>query len=106
MELLGSGVYLKNQLLILVLLVFIALLYLIAGTNCWVNGFLTDTYSPLEFSYLQSPVFDFTNLTADPLLSFNLFTNTEEDWDGLAVQVSTLMNGEWVIFGNVRSSLY
>ena len=46
-------------------------------------------YSNDELSYLTSPCFDFSGLSVDPFLTFLLAVDTEENFDGLYLEVST-----------------
>jgi len=55
------------------------------GDNCWVTK-LTENYPNNARLVLQSPVFDFKNIT-DPKISFSMFIKTEKDWDGMILEV-------------------
>lgn len=60
-----------------------------SGNNCWVVGGLTNSfYNFNERSYLQSPCFNFTNVQA-PYISFQIFWDTENTYDGTNLQYST-----------------
>ena len=60
-----------------------------SGNNCWVIGGLSNSfYNFNERSYLQSPCFNFTNLQA-PYISFSIFWDTENIYDGGNLQYST-----------------
>ncbi|MBC7722605.1 MAG: PKD domain-containing protein, partial [Pedobacter sp.] len=59
-----------------------------SGTKCWVIGGLTaSAYNNDEQSYLQSPCFDLSSL-ANPYLSFKIFWETENKYDGASMQYS------------------
>ena len=58
------------------------------GTNAWVTN-LTGDYNNSELSYLISPRFDFSNLPVDPIIQFSLNHQTEVNFDGGWVEVST-----------------
>ncbi|NJB86766.1 hypothetical protein GGR26_002543 [Lewinella marina] len=55
----------------------------------------TGPYNDDERSYLQSPCFDFSGLTADPSLSFLLYVDTEAQFDGLYLQATTDGGASW-----------
>ncbi|MEO6540706.1 MAG: gliding motility-associated C-terminal domain-containing protein [Ferruginibacter sp.] len=71
------------------------------GTKCWVVGGLTgSSYNDAEASWLQSPCFDFTSLQY-PHISFNVFWETEQRFDGAGFQYSTNNGGTWTNVGAV-----
>ena len=59
-----------------------------AGTGAWVTN-LTGTYNDNEASYLESPCFDLSSQTMDPVLRFSLTFETEACCDEGWVDVST-----------------
>lgn len=60
-----------------------------SGSRCWVTGGLTGgSYNSGEASWLQSPCFDFSSLT-NPYIRFDLWWETERQYDGAALQYST-----------------
>lgn len=73
------------------------------------TGSLNSYYPSRERSWLQSPIFDFSSLTSDPILTFNLFCDTVffdavtlgKYWDGLTVQMTTGIDGHWETIGSV-----
>jgi len=58
------------------------------GTGAWVTN-LTGAYNNGEFSYLESPCFDLSGQTSDPVLRFSLTYETESCCDEGWVEVST-----------------
>ena len=71
------------------------------GTNCWIVGGLTGSnYNNGERSWLQSPCFDFTGLQY-PHISFNIFWETEQQFDGAGFQYSTDLGTTWINVGAV-----
>ena len=58
------------------------------GANSWVTD-LDGQYINNTLTTLEGPVFDFSALIVDPVLSFDYYIHSEEDWDGLWVEVST-----------------
>lgn len=66
------------------------------------NGGFSGSYADWEFSWLESPIFDFQSLTSDPILRFNIATDTESNWDGVTVQYATFPFGYWQTLGTVR----
>ncbi len=71
------------------------------GTRCWIVGGLTgSSYSDGERSWLQSPCFDFTSLQY-PHVSFNVFWEMEQRFDGAGFQYSTDLGVTWINVGAV-----
>ncbi len=71
------------------------------GTGCWVVGGLTgSSYNDGERSWLQSPCFDFTSLQY-PHISFNVFWEMEQRFDGGGFQYSTDLGATWTNVGAV-----
>jgi len=70
------------------------------GTRCWNTGGLTGSaYNDGEASWLQSPCFDFTALPY-PYISFNIFWEMEQRFDGAGFQYSTNLGVSWTNLGN------
>jgi hypothetical protein len=59
-----------------------------SGDKAWVTN-LTGHYNVSEFSQLDSPCFDFTGTTADPVLEFSLNTDMNTNYDAAYVEMST-----------------
>ena len=59
-----------------------------SGIKCWVTKFNGD-YNDLENSYVLSPIFDFSNWTASPVLSFFHNYQIEGGYDGGTLEYST-----------------
>ncbi|MFN0081366.1 MAG: PKD domain-containing protein, partial [Ferruginibacter sp.] len=71
------------------------------GTRCWIVGGLTgSSYTDGERSWLQSPCFDFTTLQY-PHVSFNVFWEMEQRFDGGGFQYSTDLGVTWTNVGAV-----
>lgn len=71
------------------------------GTRCWIVGGLTgSSYNNGERSWLQSPCFDFTTLQY-PHISFNVFWEMEQRFDGAGFQYSTDLGATWINVGAV-----
>lgn len=69
------------------------------GTKCWIVGGLTgNAYNAGEASWLQSPCFDFTGLQY-PHISFSVFWETEQRFDGAGFQYSTNLGASWTNVG-------
>jgi len=64
------------------------------GTKVWVTGGLKNNYATSEFSYLESPCFNFTNAEY-PVFSFDYLINTENNIDGLRLEYSTNDGAIW-----------
>ncbi len=69
------------------------------GSKCFVTGGLNgNTYNLGEKSYVTSPCFDFTNLTY-PHISFKIYWESEENFDGTSFQYSTNNGSTWFNLG-------
>ena len=64
-----------------------------SGANAWTTN-LTGNYNANENSFVQSPVFDLTSLTA-PSIEFRIWWNSEFSWDGMVLQSSINSGGTW-----------
>jgi gliding motility-associated-like protein len=70
-----------------------------SGTRCWITGGLSASFYNLgEKSWVQSPCFDFTSLDY-PYLSFRVYWETEKQYDGASLQVSTNGGASWTTVG-------
>lgn len=70
-----------------------------SGTKCWSTGGLTGSfYEYSAQSWLMSPCFDFSSLSA-PWISFKIFWETEYKWDGLVMQYSINGGTTWLNLG-------
>lgn len=70
------------------------------GTKAWSTGGLSKaSYNDGENSWLQSPCFNFTNLL-NPQISFNIFWETERQYDGASFQYSIDNGNTWVTVGS------
>jgi gliding motility-associated-like protein len=71
-----------------------------SGSNCWVSGGLTASfYNFSERSYVQSPCFDFSSLQ-HPVVSVNVFWETEKTYDGAVLQYSINGGTTWINLGS------
>ena len=68
------------------------------GTHAWVTN-LTGNYNTNEKSYVQSPCFDFSNLS-DPWIYIDIWYECETGWDGANLQYSTDLGNTWHTVGN------
>lgn len=75
-----------------------------SGSMVWATN-LEGNYNNTERSFLESPCFDFSALTEDPILSFSLWLNTEFDYDGLWVDVSRDGGESWEKLGGVGTGI-
>lgn len=71
-----------------------------SGINAWVTN-LTGNYNLDEQSFVESPCFDFSTLTVDPVFRFAIIADSEPDWDGSYVEVSYDGGNTWNVLGNV-----
>jgi Secretion system C-terminal sorting domain len=72
-----------------------------SGTKAFRVGATSPTggYNNSEWSYLLSPCFDFTTLTADPRISFSLNVHSEARFDGGWLEGSTNGGTTWTRIG-------
>lgn len=71
-----------------------------SGVNAWATS-LTGTYNNSEKSYLNSPCFDFSDLSEDPVIEFSLFFDTETNYDGLFLELSVDGGENWEKVGAI-----
>ncbi|MCS6927882.1 MAG: T9SS type A sorting domain-containing protein [Saprospiraceae bacterium] len=76
-----------------------------SGQKAWVTG-LTGNYNNLEYSYLESPCFDFSALKRDPVIEFLLQFDTEEGYDGAWLEVSVDEDTAWSKVGNLDDDIH
>ena len=75
-----------------------------SGQKCWITGGLTaSSYADNERSWLQSPCFDFTSLQ-HPYISFEVFWETEQKYDGAAFQYSLDGGLSWLNTGRINEA--
>lgn len=75
-----------------------------SGKNAWVTN-LNGPYNPSEKSYLNSPCFDFSDLTDDPVLEFSLIYATESGYDGGWLEMSTDDGATWSKVGMLNDNI-
>jgi subtilisin-like proprotein convertase family protein len=68
-----------------------------AGTQAWVTN-LTGDYNASEQSYVQK-FFDFSSLTADPIIELEVWWESEEGFDGAKLQTTTDGGTTWTTLG-------
>ncbi|MDG4716183.1 fibronectin type III domain-containing protein, partial [Winogradskyella marincola] len=68
-----------------------------SGDNSWVTN-LTGTYNVNEDSWVTSPVFDFSSLSA-PSIELSIWYDAEFSWDGAVLQSSIDGGTTWVNVG-------
>ncbi len=74
------------------------------GSNCWVTGGLTTSfYNNGEASWLQSPCFDFSSLQY-PYITFKVWWETENGYDGAGFQYSTDNGSSWNNIGSASGT--
>lgn len=72
-----------------------------SGINAWATNLNTLNYENSEISILNSPCFDFSGLTDDPVISFAIIYNSEFFYDGAWLEVSTNGGLGWTRVGNL-----
>jgi hypothetical protein len=73
-----------------------------SGVNAWGTN-LNGNYNAKELSYLNSPCFDFSKLTQDPVLSFRLKLDIEKCCDGVWIEYSKDDGKSWLRLGSPGS---
>ena len=71
-----------------------------SGDNAWVTN-LEGPYNNDELSYLHSPCFDFSGLTEDPAIECSLIYDTELEYDGGWLEISTDEGQSWEKVGAI-----
>ena len=75
-----------------------------SGSKCWVTGGLTNgAYNNSEASWIQSPCFDFTTLQY-PFITFNIWSETERNYDGAGFQYSLDNGSSWIDAGSTNNA--
>lgn len=69
------------------------------GSNAWVTS-LAGNYENNEVSFITSPVIDLTSFN-NPIFRANLILDTEVDFDGLQLQISTDCGETWSQLGDI-----
>ena len=73
-----------------------------SGNNCWVTGGLNGSFYALgERSYVESPCFDFTQLS-NPFIRFKIWWESERQYDGATFQYSLDGGAIWTNLGNAN----
>ncbi len=75
-----------------------------SGTHAWVTS-LSEFYNTDELSYLNSPCFDFSGLTEDPVLTFSLIYATETSYDGAWLEMTLDDGASWKKIGALNEGL-
>lgn len=71
-----------------------------SGLKCWVTGGLNgSSYNDAERSYVESPCFDFTSIV-NPHVKFNIYWESEYDFDGANFQYSLNGGTTWTNVGS------
>lgn len=77
-----------------------------SGEKAWVTGNIgIGQYNNDDTSFVKSPCFDLTSLS-NPIISMDVWWNSERGFDGAQVQFSTNQGGNWETIGNVGSGWY
>lgn len=75
-----------------------------SGVNAWVTG-LASLPNINEFSFLQSPCFDFSNISEDPVIQFSLNYATDAFYDGAYLEISTDGGAIWEKVGEIGEGI-
>lgn len=72
-----------------------------SGVNAWATNLNTLNYMNSEYTVLQSPCLDLSNMSDDPFISFAIIHSSENNWDGSWVELSTDGGTTWNLVGSV-----
>ena len=72
-----------------------------SGINAWATNLNDTVYNVNQLSYLTSPCFDMSGIAIDPIFEFALISNSETNWDGMWLEVSTDAGATWRTNGNL-----
>jgi len=76
------------------------------GSNAWVTGGLSvGSYNSDEFSYVEGPCFDFSNLQ-EPTITMDVWWEIEPFWEGAQFQYSTDQGENWNTVGDSTAGWY
>lgn len=75
-----------------------------SGQYAWVTN-LDGAYNNSERSYINSPCFDFSDLTEDPVIQFSLIIDTEFSYDGGFLEMSIDGGDNWDRVGTIGEGL-
>lgn len=70
------------------------------GASSWVTNLAGD-YNHFALDFLYSPCFDFSSYVADPEVSFDIFWDIEDDWDGAWLEYTTDGGLTWAKLGGL-----
>jgi hypothetical protein len=71
-----------------------------SGKNAWVTN-LNGPFNEFEFSYLNSPCYDFSDLTEDPVFQFSIIYNCFASYDGAYLEISVDDGQTWTKVGEI-----
>ena len=73
------------------------------GERVWMTG-LSSFYLPDENSYVSSPCFDLSSLQ-QPMIALDIWTDTEDGFDGAVLQASTDAGDSWEVIGTNKTGV-
>lgn len=75
-----------------------------SGQNAWVTNLLFS-YNSSEYSYLESPCFDFSALDEDPAIELSIIRDLEESYDGTWLEMSFDGGQNWEKVGGIGQGM-
>lgn len=75
-----------------------------SGDSCWISGGLTSAYGPRGHYFVESPLFDFTNLN-NPYISLKINYDIESPWDGACMIASADSGTTWIRIGTLGTGI-
>lgn len=76
-----------------------------SGTHAWVTN-ATSSYQTFENGYVESPCFDFSQLSSQSTFSMWVWWESESPWDGAALMSTTDGGQSWQVVGSVDLDWY
>ncbi|MCS7027642.1 MAG: T9SS type A sorting domain-containing protein [Bacteroidia bacterium] len=76
-----------------------------SGSNAWVTGLTSNTYTNNSVSYLYTPNFDFS-AAGNYTIQFQTKYKVETNWDGFNVEYSLDKGDTWQVLGTLGTDWY
>ncbi len=76
-----------------------------SGNTVYTTNLLTANYADLTKSYLVSQCYNLANVS-NPMISFAMKFDLEQDWDIVYVQYSTNFGANWTVLGTMGANWY
>jgi len=77
-----------------------------SGNNAFYTNLTPSNNGQNREAYLESPCFDFSSLTQDPVLAFSINLNSDSYWQGMAFESSNDGGLTWAKVGNFNEPVF